>query len=280
MAWIPAAVSADGAIAGAVSGGKGQKTPGTPKFVKRQVRRGFHSLNDAANRPVGEAISPLNADQNRAFDMIRGNVGLGAADTATALSAARRAAGGVNAGDISSFYNPYEDSVVGNTINDLSRARDINLLGINSAAEAAGAFGGDRAVLARALASEDFNRNIAQSVAGLRYNGYNAATDSAFRNNSALVSGAGSLLDAVGTQRGDAYQDAGAVMGVGDQLRAYQQSLLDYPLQMAQLKLNAGTSAMGVQSGTTTGGGVAGAMAGAAGGLNFARDLYSSFKKT
>jgi hypothetical protein len=265
-----------GAGLGALGGSKGQKGGGgTPKYVKRQIKRGMTAVNDATARPVGEAISPLNADQNRAFDMIRGNVGLGAGDVQSAIDTARRASGGVTAGDISQFYNPYEDTVVGNTIRDITRARDMNLLQIGNDAEAAKAFGGDREAVAKALASEDFNRNLATTVGGLRFGGYNSALDAAFRNNATLLAGSQGLLDAVGAQRGNAYQDAGAVLGVGDTVRSYDQSLLDYPLKMAQMQLDAGTAAMGAtRQGATTGGGISGAMAGAAGGYDLFGKLF------
>lgn len=266
-----------GALAGGIGGSKGSSSGGMPKFQKKQFKRGFQGVNAAAERPATEAITPLNQDQNRAFDMVRGNLGLGRADTELAMGAARRAAGGVGAADIAAYYNPYEDQVIGSAMNDLELARSRASLGINSQAEAAGAFGGDRAVVANALSNEDFNRQMASMVSGLRYGGYNTAMDAAFRNHAGLISGAGSLLDGVGALRGDAYKDAAALAGVGETIRGYDQSLLDYPLLMAQAQIDAASAANGGSRSTTSGGGVSGAMSGALGGLDFAKKIGGVF---
>lgn len=277
MAWV----QIGGAAIGAISGSKGSKSSGgTPKFIRKQMKRGFGNLNAATSRPVGEAIAPQNADQLRAMDMVRGNIGLGSADIKSALDMARRAGGGVTSADIKSFFNPYEDAVVGSAVSDLTRSRDMNLLGINAQAEAAKAFGGDREAVAKALASEDYNRRIADTVGNLRYSGYAAATDSAFRNNEVLQRGSANLLDAVGAQRGAAGEDAAALGTVGDTQYAYDQSLLDYPLKMAMMEIEAAQGGGGMQAPTGGGGGgVSGAIAGAMGGLQFGQTIGGLFKK-
>lgn len=279
MAWVQVGGAAIGAVGG-IMGGKGSKSGGTPKFIRKQMKRGYGALNAATGRPVGEAIAPQNADQLRAMDMVRGNIGLGAGDINTALTQARRASGGVTGSDIAGFFNPYEDAVVGSAVSDLSRSRDMNLLNINAQAESAKAFGGDREAVAKALASEDYNRRIADTVAQLRAGGYQFATDSAFRNNEALQRGSGNLLDAVGAQREAAGADAAGLAAVGDTQFAYDQNLLDYPLKMAQLQIEAAQGGGGMQGPQSTGGNpVAGGIAGAMGGLQFGQTIGGIFRR-
>lgn len=262
-----------GAALGAIGGGKKKGGGGgTPKFIGRQIKRGFNDVNAAS---AAHTIGPQNADQLAAQDMIRSNVGLGAGNIQEAVDMARRAGNGVQPGDISKFYNPYEDQVIGSAVGDLERSRDMNLLNINAQAEAAGAFGGDREAVAKALASEDYNRNIASTVSGLRFSGYNSALDAAFRNNDAALSGSRGLLDATTEMRRAAYGDAAALGASGDAQFGYNQSLLDHDLNMAQLRLGAGTSALGAsRPGASTGGGISGAMSGAAGGFDLFGDLF------
>jgi hypothetical protein len=275
MGWVNIGGAAIGA-AGSYMGGKGSKSgPSTPKFVKRQLQRGYGALNAATDRPASEAIAPQNADQIAGMNMIRQGAGTGMSNIGFANEQARRAAGGVTPGDVQGFFNPYEDQVVASAMNDIGRQRDLNLLQINTQAEKAGAFGGDRATVARALASEDFNRQMATTAGGLRYGGYQSAIDAAFRNNDAFRVGAGGLLEAANAERQGVYGDAAMRQGVGDTQYAYDQSLLDHPLKMAQAQIDAGASGMGVQRpGSAPGGGVSGALAGAAGGYDLFSKLF------
>lgn len=267
-----------GALAGGIGGSKGQKSGGMPKFVKKQFKRGYAGLNDAAARAPTEAIAGLNADQNAGFNMIRSNIGLGAGSIQEALDKYRAASGGVGADQINKFMNPYTSSVIDAGVADIERARAREMLSINAQSEAAGAFGGDRDVVARALAGEQYGRQINDLVSGLRFSGWNSAVDSAFRNNAATTAGAGGMLNAVNAQRDAAYGDAAAQIGVGDTIRDYDQSLLDYPLKMAMMQINAAGAGSGASRSTTTGGGVSGAMSGIVGGANTGGQIYDVLK--
>jgi len=263
-----------GAIGGAKGGGK---SGGTPKFVKRQIKQGYGNLNAATSRSAAEAIAPQNADQLAGMDMVRAGAGTGMGNIGFASDMARRAAGGVTQADIQGFYNPYEDQVIGNAMNDLSRQRGINMMQINSQAEAAKAFGGDRAEVAKSLASDEWTRRMAEMVGGLRFGGYNSAMDAAFRNNGAMLAGAGGLLDAANQERQAVYGDAMMRQGVGDTQYAYDQGLLDHPLKMAQLQVDAGVAGLGAQRPTSSGGGgISGAMGGALGGFDTFGKLFPS----
>lgn len=263
-----------GAALGAIGGSKSQSSGGTPRYVSKQLKRGYAGLNAAADRPASAAIAPLNADQTRGLDMVRGNVGLGAGTIQEAIDRYRSAGAGVTPDSIERFMNPFVSEVIDPAVSDIERSRDRALLGINAQAEAAGAFGGDREAVAKALAAEDYNRNIASTVGGLRFGGWNSALDAAFRDNAVVQSGATGLIDAVGRQRGNAYQDAAALIGAGDTVRAYDQSLLDYPLKMAQMQIDAGAAGAGASRPQSSGGGVSGAIAGAGGGYDLFSQLF------
>jgi hypothetical protein len=262
-----------GAAMGAIGGGKSQSSGGTPKFVKKQIKRGFGNLNAAAERAPTDAIAGFNGDQTRAMQMVRDGMGRGASTIADAIAGFKKAAGGVGAGDIAGFMNPYEDAVVASATRDLNYQRDQDLLGITSQAEKANAFGGDRAVVASQLAKDQWGRTIGDTIGNLRYGGYQSAVDSAFRNNETQRAGYGNLLDAALTDRSAYGQDAQALAGIGDVQRAYDQSLLDHPFLMAQAQVNAGTSALGASNPTTSGGGISGALAGMGSGMTVGGDL-------
>jgi hypothetical protein len=258
---------------GAIGGGKSQSSGGTPKFVKTQIKKGFSNLNAAAGRAPTDAIAGFNDDQRNAMQMVRDGTGRGASTIADAIAGFKKVAGGVGASDIAGFMNPYEDAVVQNATRDLGYQRDLDLLGITSDAEKAGAFGGDRAVVASQLAKDQWGRQIGDTVGSLRHAGYQSAVDSAFANNDAQRAGYSSLINGALTDRAAYGQDAQALAGIGDVQRSYDQSLLDHPYLMAQAQVNAGTSALGASAPTSSGGGLSGALAGIGQGMTIGKDL-------
>ena len=63
-------------------------------------------------------------------------------------------------GGIEGYMNPYTDQVIGNTMQDMDRMRQMQLVGIEGNAAQAGAFGGSR----QGLVESELNRNFMQQT--------------------------------------------------------------------------------------------------------------------
>lgn len=77
--------------------------------------------------------------------------------------------------DLSAYVNPYENTVVNNTLSDLDRARQLQQQGSGANATAAGAFGGSRHALREAEDNRNFYDQAAKTAATLRQAGFNNA---------------------------------------------------------------------------------------------------------
>jgi hypothetical protein len=78
-------------------------------------------------------------------------------------------------GGLDAYYNPYEQQVVSGVQSDFDRQRGLANLGVSQYATRAGAFGGDREAVLRAMASRDINQQEASTLANLRSAGYSDA---------------------------------------------------------------------------------------------------------
>lgn len=78
--------------------------------------------------------------------------------------------------DINKYMNPYINTVVGNSLKDLSRQNDIVNNQTNARAAAAGAFGGSRQAVANTLNNENFIRESGALSGKLRHQGYDTAS--------------------------------------------------------------------------------------------------------
>ena len=80
---------------------------------------------------------------------------------------------------VGSFFNPYEEAVVQQTMADIGRQGDIERTRLGAQAVGAGAFGGSR----QAIAEQELNRNVleqqARAAGGLRQQGYQQASQAA-----------------------------------------------------------------------------------------------------
>jgi hypothetical protein len=148
--------------------------------------------------------------------------------------------------DPTAFLNPYTDSVVKTSLDDLARARDIQRVSDNQSATRAGAFGGSRQGVADSLTNDAYLRNVASTSANLRSGAYDRAMTTAL-NDAGLKLRAGEGLAQVSQQ-----QDAlgrtrsGAVQALGEQDRTLQQArddaayqefmrMLGYPAETQQI---------------------------------------------
>jgi hypothetical protein len=80
-----------------------------------------------------------------------------------------------NLGMVERYMNPYEQSVIQGTIGDIERARQGQISAEGARATAAGAFGGSRQGVTRALVDEAALRNVGNLSAQLRQQGFSQA---------------------------------------------------------------------------------------------------------
>lgn len=292
---VGTAYAANKSAKAARNSGTQQTTQEMPEWVKNQFMRAYAATNQAADRPTEEAIAGFNPAQLAAFRAIQANQGMGMADIDEATARARGLAGGATFSDVDMerYQNPFTRDVIDATLADLEQYRSRNDAAIAAEAEAAGAWGGDRAVIARSLNNESVDRAAANAIANLRSQGFNTAAglaqnEAAMRNNFALnnlglqLSGNAQLQSLIDQRRAAANQDAGNLLAVGNQQQAQRQAEMDWAIQRAQLMGNIASQSAGGGTTTTQVSGpkpdrFGATMQGLNAGLTFGRNIYNSF---
>lgn len=91
-------------------------------------------------------------------------------------------AGQLSGTNLDPYYNPYEAQVVGNTLSDLERARQISANEMSRQAQAAGAFGGSRSAILESQSNLGYAQQAANTAAQLRQAGYTNAQQMALQD--------------------------------------------------------------------------------------------------
>jgi len=140
------------------------------------------------------------------------------------------------------YYNPYEDQVVDQTMQDVREGLSMGDMAMRDDAVSGGAFGGSRSRVRRSELGADAARGAAQQVGALRSQGYQDAqnrSQQAFESQQQRqLSGANALAGYGGQYGGMAsllpqlqQQDISSMMGMGGMGRGRQQSLMDLNYQ-------------------------------------------------
>jgi len=108
--------------------------------------------------------------------------------------------------NVSSFYNPYEQQVVDQTMKDVREGLAKGDMGLRDEAVSGGAFGGSRSRLRRGELAEDTARGAAEQIAAIRSGGFQNAMGQA---QSAFESQQGRQQGLAGLQAGLAGQEGG-----------------------------------------------------------------------
>ena len=135
------------------------------------------------------------------------------------------------------FYNPYEQDVVQQTLQDLGRANTQQGQADRAKAVSSGAFGGSRGRLMEQERERAFGRGAAEAVGGIRQAGYTGAQQAAQR--------AGQGLGVLGGQLGQFGQGIGQL---GGQLGQFGQGLTSTGGQYGQLGGQLGQFGQGITS--------------------------------
>ena len=160
-----------------------------------------------------------------------------------------------NPSDVSSFYNPYEEDVVQQTLKDVREGLAQGDMGLRDEAVSGGAFGGARSRLRRGELAADTARGAAEAVAGIRSGGYEGARNAAqqaFESQQGRQGGLANLQSGLaGQEAGFSGQQAQEALARGQQFGALStteaqnqlargQQLAGLELQNAQAKLARG----------------------------------------
>jgi hypothetical protein len=134
-------------------------------------------INRAVNTAAGEtSFQPMmvGAGTGEAALAEAGTAQADIASYADKVNAERVAAGQIAGTDLSAYTNPYESQVVGQSLSDLDRARQMQAMQLNAQARA-GAFGGSRQALMQSELGRNYLDQSARTASGLRQAGFQNA---------------------------------------------------------------------------------------------------------
>ena len=249
----------------------GSQTQTTTQTLDPQIKAAFlGNLSQAQQVAAG-----LGPQQFAGFDplytqgeqMALSAGGAGQNALAQAAQAAQNAIGyqpqqiGYNAADVQSYYNPYEQQVVDQSLADIERQRQLASMNLGQQATAAKAFGGSRHGIAEGQLAGEYGRTAAQTAANLRNTGYQNALQMAMQqqaqNQAAGLAGAQFGLTAANQlgQLGQAQTAAGlqaaqTAMGLGATRQQFAQQQLDAARNLELQRLGITQGALGLMSPT------------------------------
>lgn len=227
------------------------------------LRRATAAANQPLQQYSGQIVAPTNAAQNQAYGIIgqqaqnlQGLGGVAQPYIDQGLQAFQQAQtplwGGLqqySPNAVAGYQNPYTQSVVDATLKQFNQNNALDQSNLTSQAVKAGAFGGDRTDVARALLANQEQQAQAPVIAGLNSQGFTQAQNefnqqqqqqlSANEANSWLNSQAGFGISALGNQSQAAQVNganaglagANALLGAGGQQQAQSQQELNVPYE-------------------------------------------------
>ena len=171
---------------------------------------------------------------------------------------------GADPAAIQAYMDPYTQQVVDTTIADLEQQRQGMMNQLGAQATAARAFGGSRHGLAEAAANQQIAKTAAQTIAGLRSQGFQQAAaqaqQAALANQQAGLAGAQFRLGAAGqlgqmgqAQQGMQYQGAQNLMNLGLARQQLAQQQMDAARGLGLERLGIMSGAMSLQPGNLGG---------------------------
>ena len=185
--------------------------------------------------PGAEMVAGPSALQQQAYQMAPGVATAYQPAMTSALTAGQAGATPITQGDISAFFNPYEQSVV----DEMSRQSAQNvqqqyLPQLRAAFGGTGAFGSRRYAGAIGQSLADVQADLLGQQAKFRAAGYQSALDAALRQKTGQTQAA-SALGGIGSQAGTAATGGlKALADLGATQQAYEQAKIEAPTVRAQ----------------------------------------------
>lgn len=259
-------------------GSKGSNTTSssTTSAPDWQAQAAYRDLltraGQVASTPYQAYTGPLSAGTNAQQNLGVATANTGAGFANPFISQAAQLTGSsvapVSGNDIAQYYNPYQQSVIDTTTNQLQADFGQQRAQLQGNNIAQGALGGSGSKVAQAILAGQQARTLGSTTAGLQSAGYNTALQAAQADKSRGLAGANSLAQyGLGGQNA-ALQAAQLQYGLGTQQQATDQAALDrlyqqyaqaqaFPYQQTQwlagIDTGVGSSLGGTSSGQTTG---------------------------
>jgi hypothetical protein len=209
-------------------GGQGGFIPGAMRAAER-------TFYDDEGNPIviSEQVAGFSPDQIAAIEMQRQSLGLQDPYIQDARSALQRSMQAYDPSITGRFFNPFEDRVVQQTIQDVMEQgakSDIGALAGNIARGGQSAFG-SRARLGAAERQEALGRGLSEALGSLRARGFSEAQRAGMgefaRQTAAQRAGASGLASLGAQAAGASLSDIGALYGMGTQQQTQAQRMLD-----------------------------------------------------
>ena len=164
--------------------------------------------------------------------------------------------GGYDQGLTQQFYNPYEDRVVQQTIDDVLKAGDKQDIASRAREISSGAFGGSRARLGAEERRESLGKGLAQALGNIRSQGYQSAQQTGLgefaRQKQAERAAASGLSDIASQRLGAGQNLSGMLANLSGQQLGAEQSLAGNLGSMASQRLGAGQQLTGMLRGLSS----------------------------
>ena len=162
--------------------------------------------------------------------------------------------GAYDPGMTQQFYNPYEDAVVQQTIDDVLEAGDKQDIAARAREISSGAFGGSRARLGAKERRQDLGEGLAKALSSIRQTGYSQAQQTGLsefaRQREAERAASSGLAGLSGSRLGAQQQLGSTLRGLtGDQFSAQQQlaaNLMGYGAAGSSARQNLATGLLGI----------------------------------
>jgi hypothetical protein len=209
-------------------GGQGGFIPGAMRAAER-------TFYDEEGNPIviGEQVAGFSPDQIAAIEMQRQSLGLQDPYIQDARSALQASMQAYDPSITGQFFNPFEDQVVKQTIQDVMEQgakSDIGAVATDIARGGESAFG-SRARLGASERQEALGRGLSEALGSLRARGFSEAQRAGmgeFARQKAAQRAAASGIAGLGAQAsGASLSDIGALFGMGTQQQAQAQQMLD-----------------------------------------------------
>ena len=209
-------------------GGQGGFIPGAMRAAER-------TFYDEEGNPVviDEQVAGFSPDQIAAIEMQRQSLGLQDPYIQDAKSALQASMQAYDPSITGQFFNPFEDRVVQQTIQDVMEQgakSDIGALAGDIARGGQSAFG-SRARLGAAERQEALGRGLSEALGSLRARGFSEAQRAGMgefaRQKAAQRAGASGIAGLGAQAAGASLSDIGALFGMGTQQQTQAQAMLD-----------------------------------------------------
>lgn len=203
-----------------------------PSWMSGQWQNAFNAQNTAAAQAQ---VSPFTQAQQQAMQNIQNSVGYQMPAIQQAQATAGNLAQGVGAQQIQNFMSPYQQSAIQGTLNTMEQQRQQQDANINSQANAAGAWGGDRSAVANNLNDQSWNLSEGNVIGNMENSGYQNAVQSALGNQAAQLAGNQQFSNVIGQNINANTAQNQNLLTIGNQQQAQNQNVANLPFLRSQV---------------------------------------------